>query len=78
MPANTLPNPTWQILHSDARGLSSIPNAGVHTIITSVPYWGLRRYVDDDREIGREETLQSWLGNLVDCARGLADIHARH
>ncbi|RLC82114.1 MAG: hypothetical protein DRI81_00625 [Chloroflexi bacterium] len=63
------PDPSWRVLCNDARDLSPIPDASVHAIITSVPYWGLRRYVDDDREIGREETLQEWIGNLVECVR---------
>lgn len=64
----TNPDPTYQILNADARALA-LPDASVHTIVTSVPYWNLRAYTDDDREIGREETPQTWLSNLVDCAR---------
>ena len=52
----------------DARELD-IPDETVQCIVTSVPYWGLRRYLYDDAEIGREETLQQWLDNLVECAR---------
>ena len=31
--------------------------------------WGLRAYTDHDLEIGREDTLQQWVSNLVECAR---------
>jgi len=58
----------WRVLQGDARKLD-LPDQGVHMIVTSVPYWGLRAYLDDPQEIGREPTLQAWLDNLVDCAR---------
>jgi DNA modification methylase len=37
----------------------------VQTWVTSVPYWGLRAYLDHPDEIGREPTLDQWLVNLV-------------
>lgn len=55
-------------LHSDARALP-LADGSVQAIITSPGYWGLRSYLDDPREIGREATLQQWLDNLVACAR---------
>lgn len=63
-----MPDATYQVLHEDARNLS-LPDCSVQMIFTSVPYWGLRKYLDDSREIGREETLEEWLDNLVACAR---------
>lgn len=60
--------PTWKVLQGDARSLD-MPDKSVHAIMTSVPYWGLRRYLDHFQEIGREDTLDEWIINLVDCGR---------
>lgn len=37
----------------------------VHVTVTSPPYWGLRSYGDDDRELGTED-LHRYLERLVD------------
>lgn len=60
--------PTWRVMEGDARRLD-LPDESVHCVLLSPPYWNLRRYLDDDREIGREDTLQEWVGNLVECAK---------
>lgn len=44
--------------------MSEIPDASVHTVITSVPYWGLRKYPGGEGTIGLEETVDEWLDNL--------------
>lgn len=33
-------------------GLAAVPSASVQAIVTSIPYWGRKRYTDDPREIG--------------------------
>jgi DNA modification methylase len=58
----------YTVLNGDARRLS-LPDGSVQCIVTSVPYWGLRRYLDDHREIGREESLAQWLDAMVACGR---------
>jgi DNA modification methylase len=62
--------PTYRILCGDARArLAELYENSVQMFITSVPYWSLRRYVDHPDEIGREDTLEVWLANLVDVFR---------
>ncbi len=58
-----------EVFCGDARDLAGIESGSVQCVMLSVPYWGLRKYLDDPQEIGREDTLQVWLDNLVDCAR---------
>lgn len=58
----------WKVLHGDARSLD-LEDKSVHLICTSVPYWQQRSYLDDWREIGRENVLQDWLDNLAVCAQ---------
>lgn len=45
--------------------LRDMPDASVHCVITSPPYWGLRKYGGDPGMIGLEETLDQHLDNLV-------------
>ena len=60
-----------QILLGDIREVSSaIPDNFVQAIITSPPYFGHRKYAEDDeakKEIGREKNLEEYISNLVSC-----------
>ena len=50
----------------DARSvLAAMPDASVHCVVTSPPYYGLRAYGGDPGMIGLEETLDEHLDNLV-------------
>jgi site-specific DNA-methyltransferase (cytosine-N4-specific) len=54
------------ILHGDCRGiLPVLPSQSVQCAITSPPYWGLRRYSDDPREIGGESSPAAYVAALV-------------
>jgi len=58
------------ILSGDAREtLKTIEAGTVHCCVTSPPYWGLRAYIDDPKEIGREPTPEDHIKNLVDVFR---------
>jgi len=43
----------------------TIPDRSLDMIITSPPYWSLRNYVDDSREMGSEETFMTYIHRLV-------------
>lgn len=45
--------------------LRSLPDASVDCCVTSPPYFGLRAYSDDEREIGREETPAEFVESLT-------------
>ena len=49
--------------------MKDVPSGSAHCCVTSPPYFGLRSYVDDPREIGRENTWQLHVMNLVDVFR---------
>lgn len=58
--------------------LRLLPSDSIDCIVTSPPYYGMRQYTeDDDREIGREDTLPGFISALVDvfneCKRVLKD-----
>lgn len=58
--------PTTHSLHlSDARtGLSRLPEASVHLIVTSPPYWTLKQYRDSDGQMGHIEEYDEFLAEL--------------
>lgn len=60
-----------QIVHCDALTLlRSLPDESVNCIVTSPPYYGLRKYTDGDaREVGLEETPEQYVARLVEIMR---------
>ena len=60
----------------DARDLSWIPNASVHLIVTSPPYWTLKKYEKNEGQLGEIEDYNAFLDELDkvwrECARVLA------
>ena len=68
----------WAVAQGDALTvLRTLPDASVACVVTSPPYWGLRRYKAGEQEIGSEGTLQEWVAALVgifrECRRVLRD-----
>lgn len=45
--------------------LSKMDDESVDCVVTSPPYFGLRAYTDSELEIGREQTPQEYIDNLV-------------
>ena len=60
----------------DARDLSWIPDASVHLVVTSPPYWTLKKYEDNARQLGEIAGYEAFLDELDkvwrECARILA------
>lgn len=54
------------LICGDARSaLSLLPTESVQTVVTSPPYWSLRDYQVDD-QIGRDDTLRSYIDSIVE------------
>lgn len=53
-----------RLMHQDARDLSSIPDASVHLVVTSPPYWTLKKYRDSDGQLGHLEEYVLFLDEL--------------
>lgn len=54
-----------KVLQGDVRQrLTEIPDASIHCVITSPPYWGLRDYGTDD-QIGLEQTPEEYINEMV-------------
>lgn len=60
----------------DARDLSWIPDQSIHLVVTSPPYWTLKKYEDNKRQLGEIADYESFLNELDkvwrECARVLA------
>lgn len=48
----------------DSRDLSWIPDETVHLILTSPPYWTLKKYQDHEKQLGGISSYEEFLGEL--------------
>lgn len=46
--------------------MRSLPAQSFHCVVTSPPYWSMRDYGGDAREIGREKTVLQFLENMIE------------
>ncbi len=53
-----------QLVLGDARDLSFIPDASVHLVLTSPPYWSLKKYEDNPNQMGNMEDYEYFLTEL--------------
>lgn len=54
------------VLLGDVRDqLATLPDESVNCVVTSPPYYGLRAYGDDPREIGREASPAEYIGEIA-------------
>ena len=57
--------PTNHALHqADARNLSFVNNESVHLILTSPPYWTLKKYRDNENQLGDIQDYELFLNEL--------------
>jgi len=49
--------------------LKELPDQSINTCITSPPYWGLRNYNDEEKQLGMEDTPEEYVNNLVEVFR---------
>lgn len=77
---STWPTPfgrtTHKLRRGDARNLKWIPDASVHLVVTSPPYWTLKEYAQgNDDQMGHFVNYEHFLGELdkvwAECARVL-------
>ncbi len=53
-----------ELVHGDARKMSFIEDESVHLIVTSPPYWTLKKYNDNDDQLGEIEDYEDFLLEL--------------
>jgi len=55
-----------EILKGDCiESLKKLEDQSINTCITSPPYWGLRNYNDESKQLGMEDTPEEFVENLV-------------
>ena len=58
--------PTTQYLvHGDAREMNSVEANSIHLVVTSPPYWTLKRYDDSPRQMGHFEDYEHFVSELT-------------
>jgi len=66
---------THQLKLGDARDLSWIPDRSVHLVVTSPPYWTLKKYEDSDGQLAEIQDYEAFLAELdqvwAECERVL-------
>lgn len=63
---------THEVVLGDAREVR-LPSASVHLVVTSPPYWTLKKYPDSDGQIGRLADYENFLASLKRVWEGCFD-----
>jgi site-specific DNA-methyltransferase (adenine-specific) len=53
-----------RLVQGDARDLSFIPDESIHLVVTSPPYWTLKRYNESEGQLGHVEDYEKFLLEL--------------
>jgi len=53
-----------RLVNGDARDLSFIPAESVHLALTSPPYWNLKRYNENPKQMGHIDNYEAFLAEL--------------
>ncbi|MCP5002624.1 MAG: site-specific DNA-methyltransferase [Planctomycetes bacterium] len=53
-----------RLVNGDARDLSYIPDESVHLVITSPPYWNLKKYNENPDQLGHIEDYEKFLKEI--------------
>lgn len=53
-----------QLFQADSRQLSFIPDQSVHLVVTSPPYWNLKKYQDHENQLGNIQDYGEFLKEL--------------
>lgn len=60
----SLPTSTLRLIRGDARDLGFLPDATVHLVLTSPPYWNLKRYNETPGQLGHIADYEAFLAEL--------------
>ncbi|MBK8913497.1 MAG: site-specific DNA-methyltransferase [Phycisphaerales bacterium] len=66
---------THELILGDARSASALPEGSVHLVVTSPPYWTLKRYNESKHQLGHVADYDEFIGALdevwANCLRAL-------
>ncbi len=55
---------TQRLINGDARSLDFLPNETIHLVVTSPPYWNLKKYNDNPHQLGHINDYEEFLEEL--------------
>ncbi|WP_300327463.1 site-specific DNA-methyltransferase [Accumulibacter sp.] len=55
---------THRLVNADSRDLAFLPDGSVHLVVTSPPYWNLKRYNEHPDQLGHIQDYEAFLGEL--------------
>lgn len=55
---------THRLIQGDARNMDFIPDTSIHLVVTSPPYWKLKRYVENPNQLGHVEDYEGFVEEL--------------
>lgn len=55
---------THKLIQGDGRDLSFIPDESIHLVVTSPPYWILKKYNDNPAQLGHIEEYEEFISEL--------------
>lgn len=58
------PNTVHRLVHGDARDISFLTDESVHLVVTSPPYWTLKKYRPHPKQLGHIADYEEFLENL--------------
>ena len=61
---NNIQKTKQRLINGDARDLSFLDNESIHLIVTSPPYWNLKRYNENPDQLGHINDYESFLNEL--------------
>ena len=59
-----MPQTTHKLINGDARNLTFIEDESVHLVVTSPPYWNLKRYNENPEQLGHVQDYEAFLSEL--------------
>src|SRR5438046_2489877 len=72
----TLPPTTHRVILGDARDMTPLDTGSAHLVVTSPPYWTLKRYPTGDGQLGKLSDYRAFLAEMrrvwAECYRILA------
>ncbi|MBT6562909.1 MAG: site-specific DNA-methyltransferase, partial [Candidatus Scalindua sp.] len=60
-----------KLIYGDSRNLSFLPDASVHLVVTSPPYWNLKRYNENSGQLGHIDDYETFLKELKKVWKGV-------
>jgi modification methylase len=58
-------NTTHKLIQADARDMSFLVDESIHLVVTSPPYWNLKRYNEHEAQLGNFQDYEEFLAGLV-------------